>query len=80
MKKIILLWACFLVSITLLGQPLSDKKRDYQWLAGYYYYQWGNLLDFNKSPLQINNYKKKVDFRETNVSICDKNGQLLFFY
>ena len=77
MKILICMVYSFMITSLLFGQATVDKKRDYQWAIGYYYYQNGNLMDFN-AKMKIYNYKKKIHIREYNGAICDKNGQLLF--
>ncbi|MFZ4543777.1 MAG: T9SS type A sorting domain-containing protein [Saprospiraceae bacterium] len=60
---------------------ILDKKRDYQWPFGYYFYQNGNLMDFNTKPVQIRDFPKRLkeDFFEYNSAICGTDGQLEFF-
>ncbi|MFZ4543306.1 MAG: T9SS type A sorting domain-containing protein [Saprospiraceae bacterium] len=57
-----------------------DKKRDYQWPFGYYYYQNGNLMDFNTKPVMIKDFpnRMKEGFNEYNSAICSTSGQLEF--
>ena len=65
---------------------VQGQKHDYQWLFGY-----GNsgaatdtdfggvTIDFNYSPILINQHIRLADFDEDNVSYSNNNGELLFY-
>ena len=79
-----LLGCVFFFSVSIFSQtPFEIEKRDYIWLFGYgdssYEGFGGSLLDFNYSPVDIFFEDREVDLNVTNASICDKEGNLLFF-
>ncbi|MBX2929092.1 MAG: hypothetical protein KF852_14740 [Saprospiraceae bacterium] len=65
----------------------AQDKYDYVWPNGYVsdtslnnpaIFQGGSLMDFNKSPLELSYFRIPLWLRAY-TSICDKNGQLLFY-
>lgn len=63
------------------AQPSIDKKRDYQWIAGYKYDNFdANLFDFNQKPMKVKgiygDYSQNLGDMAT---ICDTSGNLLFY-
>ena len=84
----------FIVSLLFLvaSSYLSGQKEDYQWIFNFSSVdscdnfsvledQCGaSILDFNYLPLRgYRNPRITLDFGETNTSICDSDGQLLFY-
>lgn len=63
----------------------NDNKRDYLWLIGYLNSKQTyslNQLNFNNNNLTISPVLKKdpfIGFKEFNTSICDENGEVLFY-
>jgi len=71
-------------TILLYGQPNQDAKRDYIWMLGYDNNSDTPEIDgvefnFNKNPLEISHFYKPIEIFATNASICDENGNLLFY-
>lgn len=70
-----------------LIQNLQSQKEDYIWGFGYNYehdtfvygLQGGIELNFNVSPPDTDFVRRANDFSRTNASICDENGDLLFY-
>lgn len=65
-------------------QPEADLKRDFIWLFGYGNPYpdtlFGNIfIDFQLFPPTIFNEFIPMNFSETNASICDETGNLLFY-
>jgi len=70
---------------------LLSQKEDYQWImnsssiddcsvANYPEFCGASILDFNVDPpAAIRNQEATMDMDWTNASICDKEGQLLFY-
>ncbi len=61
----------------------SQDKRDYQWILGSDQ-QVGSAIralkfDFNQQPFEPGLRDKGLNFDQNNVSICSKNGALLFY-
>ncbi|HFA50872.1 MAG TPA: T9SS type A sorting domain-containing protein [Bacteroidetes bacterium] len=83
MKKI--LFNILLLFSLLANAQNGDEKRDHIWLLGYTDElpvppQYGNInFDFNQSPVEITETGGYMDFSETNSSICDRDGNLLFY-
>ncbi len=62
----------------------NDQFRDYLWLFGYDSNPTdlnfgGTNIDFSTSPPDIYYEFRPMDFGQTNASICDKGGNLLFY-
>jgi len=61
----------------------SQDKRDYQWLLGHDQQVGPEIralkFDFNNRPFNPELRDKGLNFDRNNVSICDKNGALLFY-
>ena len=62
----------------------TDKKRDYVWALGYNFTPKVafNKIDFNDNKVKLLpeiTFTDTIGFLETNASICDKNGKLLFY-
>ena len=76
----------FLFSISLLCFPslLFTQNHDNIWLFGYDSNlgntDWGgSVMDFSSVPPEIYYEFREMNFNITNVSICDKEGNLLFY-
>ena len=71
---------CLLSSICLLLN--AQNKQDYVWVGGYQINVNGGAngykLDFNK-PFEVLYLNPPLGFLGNNTSICDKNGNLLFY-
>jgi hypothetical protein len=67
-----------------LAQPAYDAKRDYEWIMGRDYWPNGTtsniFLNFRGDSLTLT-YKNQIgqNFYQTNASICDTSGNLLFY-
>lgn len=61
----------------------SQDKRDYQWFLGSDQQVGSDIralkFDFNNRPFNPGLRDKGLNFDQNNVSICDKNGELLFY-
>ncbi len=85
MKKSLLLSLLFIFLSPFLLSQTGDEKRDHIWLLGYTGLipptpMFGNIhLDFNQSPFEITETGGYMNFSETNSSICDREGNLLFY-
>jgi hypothetical protein len=72
------------ISISSFAQVKYDAKRDYVWVFGY---EGGSIdsvnhtyLDFKSDTLTLNYVRTKShDIHQTNASVCDTEGNLLFF-
>lgn len=69
--------SCFIIT-------LSAQKHDNIWLFGYdsdanVEVAGGTVIDFSISPLGIYKENRDMDLDITNASICDSEGQLLFY-
>ena len=72
-------WAVFLFALGLsISAEAQNDKRDYVWFGGFF----GNnyLFDFNNgsSPQDIRDVIP-ISFLGNNASICDKDGNLLYY-
>jgi hypothetical protein len=71
-----------LISFLLLSSNCFCQGIDNLWMMGYDSWAglpWGGLnWDFSSPPVNIALHNRKMDFYETNASICDKSGNLLF--
>ncbi len=86
MKKSLLLSLLFIFLSSFLLAQTGDEKRDHVWLLGYSHgvvpppSMFGNIhLDFNQSPFELTETGGYMSFQETNSSICDREGNLLFY-
>jgi hypothetical protein len=85
-------WLCLLVFILTGNAGLRAQKEDYVWLSGYrgtdafagydsasgWVFGHG-IMNFNYTPKQISYDSLFMNFDNTNVSICDSDGNLLFY-
>ena len=60
------------------------EKRDYIWLTGYssnpdIFWVGGTRIDFNFDPPLIEYEYRDMNFDMTNASICDTEGDLMFY-
>lgn len=65
------------------------QKHDYVWLSGYDsptgysnsfgFYFGASVLDFKSSPVEVSYDSIAMNFSQTNASICDDDGNLLFY-
>lgn len=83
MKTTIFLHFLLFSTIT-FSQNNQDSKRDYIWLFGYDSNTQdstfgGTVLDFNYDPVKISYQYRNMNFRATNSSISDEEGNLLFY-
>ena len=82
-KHLIILF--LLSTITVIAQPPSDQFRDNVWVVGYDFNSStpeipGVFLNFANDTLEIIEVEDKaIEIGKTNASICDKNGNLLFY-
>ena len=84
--RVFLYSSVFFVLLTFFA---SAQKQDYQWLMGYksFYgydttfnkYLGISRLDFNQSPRNIYYDSLYMNFSKTNTSMCDSEGNLLFY-
>jgi hypothetical protein len=85
MKKLYFIIFYFCSCPFLIAQPITDFKRDYQWLFGYEGAggnpDWGFItMTFNNDTLQnITSQIKQSAFDRTNTSISDSLGNLVFY-
>jgi hypothetical protein len=71
--------------LILLAQPVNDARRDYTWIMGVNYRLFNVtdhvLLNFHQDDLNLT-YQKTPNghsFYQSNGSVCDKDGKLLFY-
>ncbi len=72
-----------------LSLELQGQKQDYVWLSGYdsqsgfdsaQGLRYGiSKLDFNSNPVQVTYDSLEMSFYRTNTSICDSNGNIVFY-
>lgn len=75
--SVILIASALFFNICLFAQGITNK-----WIIGYKYSNGtgGNiLLDFSLPTLQPQQIQGNLKFLESNASICDRNGDLLFY-
>jgi len=76
-KVLLFIWLLVLTSVS------AQDKRDYQWFLGIDQGGGGEFralkFDFNSKPFSPQLRNNGLGFDRNNVSICDKNGQLLFY-
>ncbi|MCB9263732.1 MAG: hypothetical protein H6558_01755 [Lewinellaceae bacterium] len=81
MKKVIFL--LFQLVLTGLSTNAQLEKRDYIWIIGYDANVTsegaGTKLDFNQDTLQVSFIEKPMWFSSSSISMCDKEGDLLFY-
>ena len=70
--------------VTFAQTPFIHEKRDYIWLFGSTGIappaEWGGTkIDFNFDPPVISEDPKDMGFWDFNTSMCDVNGNLLFY-
>lgn len=80
------LYTILLCLCSLLG---FAQKHDYVWLSGYSsesgyipnmgFYLGASVLDFNAHPVYVSYDSIAMNFSQTNASICDEDGNLLFY-
>jgi hypothetical protein len=69
---------------TLIPLVGFSQKEDYVWLAGRenntQNQNYGGIkINFNNNPPAVNYQYRKLNFFQSNASICDSSGQLLFY-
>jgi hypothetical protein len=84
MKKVItpilfLFFACYQIH-----SQSTDSKRDHIWLMGFdgdipNPSLGGTVINFNENPTELHEEDLFLNFRHSNASICDENGELLFY-
>jgi len=62
----------------------AQEKLDHIWLFGYNTvsdssYFGGSVMDFNDDTLVMYSHDREMELNETNASICDEEGNLLFY-
>jgi hypothetical protein len=62
----------------------SDSLRDYWWQIGYAsnpdFLEFGGTdFNFHENPVALSYNYRSLNIQETNASICDENGDLLFY-
>ena len=85
-------WSCLqqdgfapLLSLALLVLPFlanAQYKYDYQWVIGYDLLSGSSgkaILNFNQSPIHLDSSQNNFYFETANTSICDENGNLVFY-
>jgi hypothetical protein len=82
--KLLYFHALLILAANLYAQPNQDRLRDSKWLFGYGTENvnpaGGNMLiDFLGDTMQISTLYTDMNFQETNASICDTLGNLLFY-
>jgi hypothetical protein len=82
--KLIPLLLTFVSFLPLFAQVEKDAKRDHTWLMGFdgdvpAPSLGGMAINFNENPTGIYNKDLYLNFRHSNASICDENGELLFY-
>lgn len=81
MKIVLLL--LFLIFLHNLPTKAQLEKRDYVWIIGYDVDGTpegaGTKLDFNHDSLEVSFIEKPMWFSSSSISICDKDGALLFY-
>lgn len=65
--------------ITLISNLTGQEKRDYQWILGGSSDRDGIVMNFNFSPVSISYQRKKMKMEGSNTSMCDAEGNLLFY-
>jgi hypothetical protein len=76
---VFLLVICYFLAFS---QYPSDKKRDYHWLFGYGTFGTtfgGSDLHFDNLPPTATYILQEISLDGTNASICDTNGNFLFY-
>jgi hypothetical protein len=84
--KNLYLFVFFIFVLSLNAQPSFDAKRDFTWVMGSVYWTYDSTdlihLNFNTDSLELQ-YKQTKNvgqgLYQTNASICDTSGNLLFF-
>ena len=70
-----------LLSLSMI--EVSGQKQDYIWMGGYQINLQGGangyMFDFNKKPFTPEYANPPLGFLGNNASICDKDGNLLFY-
>jgi len=84
MKKVA--WIILAVlPLLMYAQPERDNLRDVKWMLGFAsndgtYPDFGNtLIDFNQQPMSVSGIYTTMNFFETNTSVSDTAGNLLFY-
>ena len=73
-----------LLYLFLMTNNLSAQKHDYVWLLGFGSVKGdttrgGTNIDFNKNPVRFSYAYREMNLVNYTASICDKNGDLLFY-
>jgi hypothetical protein len=72
-----------IIFFSLLSYLMFGQKQDYIWMGGYQINLNGGangyMFDFNKSPFTPEYANPPLGFLGNNASICDKDGNLLFY-
>ena len=67
----------------IIGQTINDDNRDNIWLFGYDSFTQpgfgGFVLDFNSNIPEVYYEPKEMEFNQTSATICDTDGNLLFY-
>ncbi len=80
----IMKWIVLFVTLFIADTILSQIKGDYIWIGGIEFTADmaninGHKMDFNNSDMQPEFQEMKLGFTGNNTSICDDNGELLFY-
>ncbi|HRK29421.1 MAG TPA: hypothetical protein PK239_19240, partial [Chitinophagales bacterium] len=80
----LLAYLSFFYTVSISAQPDRDAHRDRFWILGYgvedVFEEEGNMiLDFSVSPPLIHTLHTTMNFFETNTSVSDTAGNLLFY-
>jgi hypothetical protein len=84
MKQIFILFLICLLTQILFAQPAYDQRRDYVWIMGIKYDNPIKIdhiyLDFKPDTMTLSHQEvSSHQLRQTNASICDTAGNLLFY-
>ncbi len=75
----------FVLPLLIYAQPEKDRLRDAKWVLGYAsndgtYPDFGNtLIDFSQQSADMSSIYTTMNFFETNASVCDTAGNLMFY-
>lgn len=73
---------CTVVLLILINNLAYNQGVNNLWLFGYYNYTippfGGGIIDFSSGTAIVDTNQRKINFSDTNASICDDSGNLLF--
>jgi hypothetical protein len=69
--------------LSIIHLSYAQNKQDYVWVFGHDFPDDnkvdGYIMDFNIKPIEPQNYEVNTRMDSNNASICDENGNLLFY-